>query len=154
MFCCIAYLLQRSPNKDRNDPKSDLASPNHTANLSGPVVGCIETDVFEKNCTLCTIFAPLPCLAEKIRDREPRFGILYSCCRTLRLRRGGKNLLALHEELDLAPHLDELQRLDELRDLVAAVVDPLDAVATSATGSPPVFFLPVYHYLKFRCTGP
>ena len=81
-------------------------------------------------------------------------GILYSCCRTLRLRRGGDYLLALHEELHLPPHLDELQRLDELRDLVAAVVDPLDAVATSATGSSPVFFLPLYHYLKFRCTGP
>ena len=31
--------------QDRNDPKSMLASPNHTANLSGLVVGSIEADV-------------------------------------------------------------------------------------------------------------
>ena len=34
-----------SPTWDRNDPKSGLVSPNHTANLSGLVLGCIEADV-------------------------------------------------------------------------------------------------------------
>ena len=32
-----------------NDPKSGLASPNHTANLSGLVLGCIETEFCKSN---------------------------------------------------------------------------------------------------------
>ena len=31
--------------KERNDPRVGLASPNHTANLSGLVLGCMEADV-------------------------------------------------------------------------------------------------------------
>ena len=34
-------------NRGRNDPKSGLASPNHTANLSGLVLGCIEAEFFK-----------------------------------------------------------------------------------------------------------
>ena len=36
-------------SRDRNDPKSGLASPNHTANLLGPVLRFIDTDISKQN---------------------------------------------------------------------------------------------------------
>ena len=34
--------LAGSKSSEGNESRSGLASPNHTANLSGPVLGCIE----------------------------------------------------------------------------------------------------------------
>ena len=39
-----------------NNPKSDLASPNHTANLSGLDLGCNEADFGNVNNCFCSIF--------------------------------------------------------------------------------------------------
>ena len=40
----MRQFLREAWTTDRNDPKSGLASLNHTANLSGPVVGCDDAD--------------------------------------------------------------------------------------------------------------
>ena len=39
------YTAVAQLSRDRNDPKSGLASPNHTANLSGLVLSCTEADL-------------------------------------------------------------------------------------------------------------
>ena len=39
-----------------SDLKSGLASPNHTANLSGLFLGCINDDVLQKNSKLLSIY--------------------------------------------------------------------------------------------------
>ena len=40
-----APLAMSTIARDINDPKSGLASSSHTANLLGPVLGCIEPDI-------------------------------------------------------------------------------------------------------------
>lgn len=43
------YTAVAQLSRDRNDPKSGLASPNHTANLLGPVLRFIDTDISKQN---------------------------------------------------------------------------------------------------------
>ena len=42
------FICLRMSGRDRNGSKSGIASPYHTANLSGLVFGCIEADFASK----------------------------------------------------------------------------------------------------------
>ena len=53
VLCDGAKEAHRHLVGDKKDPKLGLASPNHTANLSGPVLGCMEADFFEGSQTRC-----------------------------------------------------------------------------------------------------
>ena len=44
------FLTRLTAGRDRNDRKSGLASPTHTANLWRPVLGC--TDIFSRSLRL------------------------------------------------------------------------------------------------------